>query len=176
MSAYIHFDGFVGGVTVGTHAGWSRLEAVDFAASLPAGPQAARRHYGPHHFRIRLADLPDGVTPELMLACSRGHHSPPRVVVKLDFTRADGRGGETTELSLALHDVVVERDYTIPWSSGGTAADKRFRLWFSRITHAMMPPSSPDVSHLARLALMKMGDAAASPEKMGYDLTMARRV
>jgi prepilin-type processing-associated H-X9-DG protein len=84
------------------------------------------------------------------------------MVVKIDFTSSSGKDAEKTELSIMLHDVVMEKDNTIPRSGSGSVAAERFRLRYKKMTYANMPPSSPDASLSVKLALMRIGDATAS--------------
>ena len=165
MPVYAQFldgGGFVGGVTVGRHAGWTKLAGLSFVSSQSGSPGAAPAQ-GPGQTYEAVIDVQrtDLVSAKLYLSCSQGSHYSP-IVVKLNFTRTDGKGGETTELGVALHGAVMERDKTVASSGGGNAVD-RFRLHYQKMTFANLPASSPDVSHIAVSTLMSMGDAPAHP-------------
>ena len=160
---------FLGGVTVGAHAGWSRLQSVEFVGLRPnGGVQAAREQGTPGLNEILVTKVTDCASPFLGMACAQGRHLQPSknaMVVKLDFTRAHGNGAETPELSVTLHDVVMERA-TLPQNSIGSVAAERFRLRYNKMTYSNTPPSSPDVSQSARLALMRTGDATTAAGSM----------
>ena len=164
----IHPDrGFSGGVTVGAHAGWSRLQTFGFLAGLCDDQAAARRPP-----RGRAALLHDILltkttgTPGSQGLCP-GWRLGPREAVRItgeaedptaqiDFTRADGRGGEATEQN-TTYCVVMEREYTNPRSGARSAAAERYRLRYRKMTYSNMPPSSADVSHIVKGALMRAG-------------------
>jgi type VI protein secretion system component Hcp len=162
---------FSGGVTVGAHAGWSRLQTFEFGLARPAGgPQAAQGSGG--------VSLHDILVTKTTDAGSRGLFSvggwdpvkkakitgePEDPTVRIDFTRADGRGGEATELSITLHGVVMEKEYTNPRSGGRSAAAERYRIRYRKITYSNMPPSSADVSHVVKGALMRAGPPQCGP-------------
>ena len=155
---FVHDGGFRGDVMVGAHAGWSKLGSVAFTQLRPAGGvQAVREQGGVPLNEILVTKLTDSASPFLGMACATGHHiqsSKNAIVVKLDFTRANGRGGEIAELSITLHGVVMERDNTAPRSGAGNAPAERFRLRYRKMTYSNMPPSSPDVSQIVRQSLL----------------------
>ena len=64
-------------------------------------------------------------------------------------------------MGVTLHGVVMERDDTIPWIRSGKIAGQRFRFGYAKMTYANMPPSSPDVSHIAKSTLMRTSGAKA---------------
>lgn len=157
MSAYLHLDPvFVGGVTVAGHAGWSKLRSFGLAKS-PAGAGV------PGINEIVVTKLPDSATPHFFRFCAQGRHIGPeqsRAAARVDFTRAAGRGGEKTELSITLQGVVMEKDH----QSGGTsAALERYRLHYRKMTYSHMPPSSPDVSRAVGEELMRSWVSSPKP-------------
>ena len=158
---FVHDGGFRGGVMVGAHAGWSKLESVAFTQLRPAGGvQAVREPGGVPLSEILVTKVTDSASPFLGLACAEGRHiqqsSKNAMAVKLDFTRAVGRGGETTALSVTLHDVIVEMDNTGPRNGRGSPSAERFRLRYRKMTHSNMPPSSPDVSFTVKEELTRI--------------------
>ena len=156
---------FSGGVMVGAHAGWSRLQTFEFGlARPPAGPQAAQGSGGVSLHDILVTKTTDpgsrglfsvGGWDPVKKARITGEAEDP--TVRIDFTRADGRGGEATELSITLHGVVMEREYTNPRSGGRSTAAERYRLRYRKMTYSNMPPSSAGVSHVVKGALMRAG-------------------
>jgi hypothetical protein len=137
MSIYAAFDpAFRGGVTVGAHAGWSKLAALEVALSSAPG------------------------TNEIVVTISRDCVPPIWVLTRrlrtnIDITRADDRGGEVTELSITLHDAIMERDNSSPPSGEESAFAERFRLGYGKMTYSSMPSSSPDVSQAVIASLLR---------------------
>jgi hypothetical protein len=78
------------------------------------------------------------------------------LLVNIDFTRADGNGAETTELSITLHDVVMETDRATTPSGRGSASVERYRLRYKKMTYANMPQSSPDVSRAVEARMRRV--------------------
>jgi type VI protein secretion system component Hcp len=156
---------FSGGVTVGAQAGRSKLESIEFLAPTPAGGAPAARERGaPGANEIVVTKLPDAASPALFKVCAQGYHIAPEqsgIAATIDFTRADGKGGEATELSVMLHGVVMERDNKTPRGGAGAAAE-RYRIRYKKMTEANQPPSSPDVSHAVKAALMREAGSTAS--------------
>ena len=156
---------FSGGVMVGAHAGWSRLQTFAFGLARPAGgPQATQGSGGVSVHEIVVTKTMDagsrglfsvGGWDPVKKAKITGEAEDP--TVRIDFTRADGRGGEATELSITLHGVVLEREYTNPWRGGRSAAAERYRIRYRKMTYSNMPPSSADVSYIVKGALMRPG-------------------
>lgn len=162
---------FSGGVTVGAHTGWSRLQTFAFGLRPAGDPQAAQGSGG--------VSLHDILVTKTTDAGSRGLFSvggwdpvkkakitgePEDPTVRIDFTRVDGRGGERTELSITLHGVVMERDKATAPSGRGSAAAERYRLRYQKMTYSNMPPSSADVSHVVKGTLMRAGGTTVKGE------------
>lgn len=153
---------FVGGLTVGRYAGWTKLTAIDLVTSPSAGPQG-RRGQG----QYVITRVEHSATAKLYEYCTKGTH----IGVTLDLTSADGKGGERTELSVALHDVVVETDSrSLARVGSGLVAYEGFRLRYQKMTYSNMPVSSPDVSPVLKTVL-RGGNNAAS---MASRTTIAR--
>jgi hypothetical protein len=162
---------FSGGVTVGAHAGWSRLYTFQLDLLPAGGPQAAQGSGGvsPHH--ILVTKTTDAGSRGLFsvggwdpVKKTKITGEPEDPTVRIDFTRADGRGGERTELSITLHGVVMEREYANPRSGGRSAAAERYRIRYRRMTYSNMPPSSADVSHVVKGTLMRAGGTTVNGE------------
>jgi hypothetical protein len=165
------YRGCSGGVTVGAHAGWSRLQTFAFGLARPAGgPQATQGSGEVSAHEIVVTKTMDagsrglfsvGGWDPVKKAKITGEAEDP--TVRVDFTRADGRGGEATELSITLHGVVMEREYTNPRSGGRSAAADRYRIRYRKMTYSNMPLSSADVSHVVKGALMRAGATTVRP-------------
>jgi type VI protein secretion system component Hcp len=159
-ATYFLDSGFLGGVTVGAHAGWSKLETFEFSQWRPVdGAQADGAPNAPGINEIVVTKVTDCTSPLFFKVCATGRHvvagKPVNLTVKLDVTRADGNGRETTVLSVTLHDVVIARDTTTPLRGGVSAATERFRLRYRRMTRSSLPRWSPDVSHVVRDAWLR---------------------
>ncbi len=181
MKGYVRFDNmfpaFRGGVAVGAHAGWSPLRSVEFGGlRTVAEVQAARETSGVHLNDIIISKLNDCASPTLYQVCAAGTHIPggnDAIVARIDFTGADGRGTEITTLSIALHDVAISLDKTTPGVGGPGTPLERYRLRYSKMTYANMPPSSPDVSQAVVASLMRQQAAQRSGDGPG-DIGMIR--
>lgn len=157
MQAYVKFDNmypvFLGGVTVGAYAGWSQLHVIDLGSWAKASGLDVNDKPGASSLKeILVTKSTDRASPALQQICAVGRHLPGRnnaVLGRIDFTEADGRGGEVTKLSLALHGVALELDKTAPQGSG----TERYRLRYVKMTYANMPASSPDMSLAVRESL-----------------------
>ena len=166
------YRGFSGGVTVGAHAGWSRLQSFAFGPARPAGgPQAAQGAGGVSLHDILLTKTTDAGSRGLFSVGGWDPVKKARITgeaedptVRIDFTRADGRGGEATELSITLHGVEMEREYTNQRSGGRSAAAERYRIRYRKMTYSNMPPSSADVSYIVKGALMRAGATTVRPD------------
>ena len=173
------YRGFSGGVTVGAHAGWSRLQTFAFGLARPAGgPQAAQGAGGVSLHDILLTKTTDAGSRGLFSVGGWDPVKKARITgeaedptVRIDFTRADGRGGEATELSITLHGVVMESEYTNQRSGGRSAAAERYRIRYRKMTYSNMPPSSADVSYIVKGALMRLGGTTV--QQSGADMYWA---
>ncbi len=155
-----------GGVTASDHAGWGKLKTFEFGRRQPAVGTQAGQGSGASTTSLNeiLITKTTDVGSEPLASVGGwdpvkkakivGETKDPTVMV--DFTRRDGRGGETTELSIRLHNVVVERDNAAPRSGFGNASVEKFRLRYGKMTYSNMPPSSPDVSRAVEAKMRRV--------------------
>jgi type VI protein secretion system component Hcp len=149
------FPRFAGGVTVGAHASWSKLQTLEFSQPRTAGGVPV----APGTSEMVVTKLPDSASPTFFKVCAAGQHVPAErsgIALRIDFTRADGKGGEATELSVTLHGVVMNRDNANPRSGGVSASTERYRLRYRKMTYSNMPASSADVSRAAEAKMRRV--------------------
>jgi len=133
---------FVGGITVAASAGADRPGDIDkvFADNQrTAGKPTERNYY---------------IRPQYDLARAKPlrRNDPATLTAEIDFTRTHGGGAETTDLRALAHDVrIVRYERAVP--SGSATPVERIVLRYSRMTHAGLPKSSPDISHQVRVRL-----------------------
>lgn len=149
---------FVGGVTVAGTGVRSKLEAIAFPGSVPAGSGPS---YLPSRF-ILVEMQPHAVSPALRQRSSQGVHG--REGVRWDFTK---NSDFTVNISLpkdpagvTVHGIVVERDPGIVRLSPGTHPVERFVLRYLRMTRTGMVSTVPDVTETL---LTELGAKAQRP-------------
>lgn len=150
---------FLGGVTVGAHAGWRRVHSIDLGSwAKAAGLEVSFEPGTPAIRELAGAKPTDRASPLLAQFCATARRRTAQnktIAASIGFTNADGRGDEITAPGIALHDVTIGLDKTTSVGAGAGAPVERYRLRYRKMTCANMSPSSPEVSQAVKASLMR---------------------
>ncbi|HJQ56221.1 MAG TPA: H-X9-DG-CTERM domain-containing protein [Vineibacter sp.] len=154
---------FTGGVRVDTHNvarnedrihDWVKLQEIRVG-----GPQAARERNAPAISEIVMTISTDCSAP-LWIARQRTF-----TAARIDFTRPNGRGVEVTELSVIVHQGVIDRDAINPRTTERGAAGGQYRLRYKSLIHSNAASGSPAMSQI--IAALQPSTQAGSPHPGG---------
>jgi type VI secretion system secreted protein Hcp len=108
IDVFLHLDGIKGESNDAAHQGWIECSWVDWAVyqkrtactSSSGGHTAERCEFG----SVALRKFSDLSSPLLLQCCAAGSTIPH---ARLEFFRADGRGGRVKYFEMELHSVLV---------------------------------------------------------------------